>query len=389
MSIALRLGLFYAALLIGTGASAPYAGVWFRAHGLSGAAIGLILAAPSFGRAVTGPVLALWADGFRLRRSPIALIGIAVAAAYAGLALTQGFWAWMGLWFVSQSLFGVCSPLADVIALRRARSEGFNYGWPRGIGSAAYILGNVAMGFVLGLATPNAMLVWIVVAALAAALAARWVLPPDPVHEGGERLAGRDRLKGFGALLADPVFMLAIVSTGLIQASHGYFYGFSALTWKSQGLPPALVGMLWGVGVAAEVGFLWFMDPWRRRIGPERLVVLGGTGAVVRWTCMAMSPPLWLLVPLQALSFTATFMGALQLIERLAPAKSASGAQTLNAVLSGGVLIGLATMVSGRLFDAVGAHGYFAMSLIAAVGLGGAVCLAPLQRSRKAKLALG
>ena len=44
MSIALRLGLYYAALFIGTGASAPYAGMWFRAHGLSGAAIGLILA---------------------------------------------------------------------------------------------------------------------------------------------------------------------------------------------------------------------------------------------------------------------------------------------------------------------------------------------------------
>ncbi len=120
-------------------------------------------------------------------------------------------------------------------------------------------------------------------------------------------------------------------------------------------------------------------------------MVLGGTGAVVRWTGLALSPPLWLLVPLQALhalSFTATFMGTLQLIERLAPAKSASGAQTLNAVLSGGVLIGLATMASGPLFDAVGARGYLAMSLIAAVGLAGALCLGPLQRRRKAKLAV-
>jgi MFS transporter, PPP family, 3-phenylpropionic acid transporter len=387
MSIALRLGLYYAALLIGTGASAPYAGVWFRAHGLSGAAIGLILAAPALGRAVTGPVLALWADGFSLRRTPIALIGLAVAGAYVGLALTQGFWAWLVLWFVSQSLFGVCSPLADVIALRRARTEGFNYGWPRGIGSAAYVLGNVAMGFVLGLASPDAMLVWIVVAAIGAAAAARWALPPDPVHEGGERLPARERFRGLGALLRDPVFMLAIVSTGLIQASHGFYYGFSALTWRAAGLPSGLVGVLWGV--AAEIGFLWFMDPWRRRIGPERLVVLGGTGAVVRWTCLALSPPLWLLIPLQALhalSFTATFMGTLQLIERLAPARSASGAQTLNAVLSGGVLIGLSTMASGRLFDAAGARGYLAMSLLAAAGLVGALCLGPLQRRRRAKL---
>ena len=165
--------------------------------------------------------------------------------------------------------------------------------------------------------------------------------------------------------------MLAIVSTGLIQASHGFYYGFSALAWGAQGLASGVVGTLWGVGVAAEIGFLWFMEPWRRRIGPERLVVLGGTGAVVRWTCLALSPPLWLTIVLQALhalTYTATFMGSLQLMERLAPAKAPPGAQTLNSVLSGGLLIGLATMASGRLFDAVGVHGYLAMSLIAAGG---------------------
>ena len=46
MSTALRLGLYYAALFAGSGASGPYAAVWFRDQGLSGAAIGLILAAP-------------------------------------------------------------------------------------------------------------------------------------------------------------------------------------------------------------------------------------------------------------------------------------------------------------------------------------------------------
>ena len=41
------------------------------------------------------------------------------------------------------------------------------------------------------------------------------------------------------------------------------------------------------------------------------------------------------------------------------------------------------------LFDAAGAHGYLVMSLIAAAGLAGALCLSPMQRARKAKLARG
>jgi PPP family 3-phenylpropionic acid transporter len=88
---------------------------------------------------------------------------------------------------------------------------------------------------------------------------------------------------------------------------------------------------------------------------------------------------------LHALSFTATFIGSLQLMERLAPARHASLAQTLNSVLSGGLLIGLATMASGRLFDSVGPHGYLAMSLVAAAGLMGAACISPLQRRRNTR----
>ena len=199
MPITARLGLFYAALFVGSGASAPYIGVWFHAHGLSGAAIGLILAAPLMGRALTGPALAVWADGFAQRRTPLALMGAIVAVSFAGLAVTHGFWPWFVLWFVSQSVFTNMSPLVDVIsAAAGAGGRLHHYGWPRGIGSAAYVVANVGMGFVLGVTTPEALLVWITTAALVVAGAARWLLPPDQVHDDGARLVGRQRLKGLG-----------------------------------------------------------------------------------------------------------------------------------------------------------------------------------------------
>ena len=178
--------------------------------------------------------------------------------------------------------------------------------------------------------------------------------------------------------------MLTVVSVGLIQASHAFYYGFSTLAWRAQGLPASASGLLWGVAVAAEVVFLWFGEPMRRALGPERLVILGALGAVARWTCLALSPPLWLLVTVQclhALTYTATFMGSLQLMERLSPERSATAAQTLNSVLSGGVFLGLASMGSGALFDAVGARGYLAMSACAVLGLAGAMLAASRMRS--------
>ena len=59
MPRALQLGLFYCAVFAGTGVSLPYMPLWFEAQGLTGAKIGLILAAPMLARIVIAPGLAI------------------------------------------------------------------------------------------------------------------------------------------------------------------------------------------------------------------------------------------------------------------------------------------------------------------------------------------
>ena len=97
MSLPVRLGLFYSAIFVGTGASSPYMPVWFAHHGLSGAQIGLILSLPMLARAFTAPLLAVWADSFRLRRTALIVMSLAVAVAYALMALPLGFGGWTAL----------------------------------------------------------------------------------------------------------------------------------------------------------------------------------------------------------------------------------------------------------------------------------------------------
>lgn len=111
--------------------------------------------------------------------------------------------------------------------------------------------------------------------------------------------------------------------------------------------------------------------------------MIGGVAGVLRWTLMAAAPPLWALVPLQALhalTYTAVFLASIQLASRLSGPQTASAAQLLNAALQGGVLSGLATLGSGPLFDSVGSGGYLAMSGMAAIGLLGALGLYRIRR---------
>ena len=378
-----RLGLFYVVSYLGTGVSLPFIATYFHSRGLTGAQIGLILALPMLIRPFTGPALAVWADGFTLRRTPMAWLALGAGAGYIAMLAAPGFRTLLLCWLVGMTCLTTLTPLIDVITLRRSRLEGFNYGLPRGAGSAAFIVGNLAMGALLTVAAPTIIPIWITAAVLACGLVAVTILPPDRVHETQVASDRTSRWKGLGTLLRDRTFLLAVVTAGLIQGTHAFYYGFSTLLWRREGISAPMIGVLWGVGVAVEVGFMWFAEPWRRKVGPERLLVLGGAAAVIRWTVMAFTPPLWVLFPLQALhalTFAASFMASLRLIERLAPPQSASAAQAINSALSAGFMLGVATLASGPLFDAFAVKGYLVMAVMGGLGLVGALAL--LRRAR-------
>lgn len=385
MKSAPRMALQYVLLFAASGVTLPFAGLWFREQGLSGAEIGALLAIPMLGRVVTGPLLAVWADGFRYRRTPIALLGLAMALGYGGAGLVQGFAAWALCWFVGATAAAALIPLSDVMTLRVAKREGFDFSLPRGCGSAAFVVANIGMGALLTRASPDAIIVWIGAAAVLIAVTAWRVLPAEPVTDG-PRVPGLERFKGLGRLVVDPVFMAAVFAIGAVQAAHAFYYGFSAIAWKAQGVSESVTGLLWAFSVLVEIGFMWVVEPWRRRvgIGPWLMLSIGAGAAVVRWTAMAFAPPLWVLWPLQtlhALSFAATYLAGVQIIERLSPADNHTAAQTLSSVVSAGVLIGLATAASGPLYDAHGLKGYLAMAALAATGgLAGLVLQARLAK---------
>ncbi|MFN3560168.1 MAG: MFS transporter [Brevundimonas sp.] len=381
MNSAARMGLQYVLLFSASGVSLPFAGLWFRAQGLSGAQIGVLLAAPMLGRIVTGPLLAVWADGFRTRRAPIALLGLVMALGYGGAGLLDGFAPRAVCWFIGATAAAALIPLSDVLTLRLAARDGFTFALPRGFGSVAFVAVNVGMGALLLQAQVDVIVVWITLMGLAIAVTAALFLPGEPVGEGAP-LRKRDRFRGLGRLVVDPVFMTAIFAVGAVQAAHAFQYGFSALLWKAQGISEAVTGQLWAFGVVVEVALMWLVEPWRRRvgIGPWILLVIGAGAAVLRWTAMSFAPPLWLLWPLQALhalTFAATFLAGVQIVQTLAPRESQTAAQTLSSVLSAGILIGGATALSGPLYDRFGAGGYAAMAVMSLAGL---IAALPLRR---------
>lgn len=372
MTSAPRMALQYILLFGASGVTLPFAGLWFRAQGLSGAQIGALLAIPMLARALTGPLIAVWADGFRRRRTPIALLGLAMAVGYGGAGLVHGIVPWAVFWLIGATAAAALIPLSDVLTLKVAAREGFPFSLPRGCGSAAFVVANVVMGWLLTRMSADVVIIWAVAASLLIAVTAWRILPDERVGDDGP-LSGFERFRGLGRLAADPVFMTAIFAVGAVQAAHAFYYGFSAILWRAQGVAESMTGLLWAFSVLVEIGFMWVVEPWRRRrgIGPWFILALGAGAAVLRWTVMAFAPPLWLLWPLQtlhALTFAATYLAGVQIVERLCPPGSHTAAQTLSSALSAGVLIGLATLASGPLYDVFGSRAYLSMAGLALVG---------------------
>ncbi|UPT64242.1 MAG: MFS transporter [Hyphomonadaceae bacterium JAD_PAG50586_4] len=370
-SRAARVTLVMSCLFATTGVTLVFLPRWLEVErGLSGAEIGAVLSLAQLTRIFTGPAIAFWADGVADRRTPFRLMAIAAMAAYAAFfLLADGFWQLLALGFVALSLVQALVPLIEAATLRATASGKMNYGVARGIGSVAFIFANVLGGFVVAQFGVGAIVIW-VLAGLAAVIASSWTtLLPDPSSH--QIVASSDRFKALIDLLRTRRFLILIFACGLIQSGHAFYYGFSVIVWRGQGVSAETIGFLWAMGVAVEVAFLWSLGFFERRFSPETMIIAGAGGGVLRWIAMGFAPTGWVLWPLQALhalSFAAAHVGVMRLLYRDTPEAQAGMAQTLYAALSGGILIGASMLLSGVLYDAVGARGYWAMALIALAG---------------------
>jgi PPP family 3-phenylpropionic acid transporter len=360
-----RLALFYAGLFVVVGIQLPFFPVWLKAKGLDAEAIGLVLAAPMVVRVLAVPAAARVADRRGALRPLLIASSCGAAIGYALVGCAQGFPAILAAVALAAVLGTPAGPLADAYALKGLGLRGRPYGPVRLWGSAAFIAANLGAGFASGYIAPTAF-IWLMVTAFAATAAASFGL--RPLWPGGapERPAPPRRRR----LLPSPGFLAIAAAASLVQASHAVYYGFSTLAWTAQGLSGTAIGALWALGVAAEIVLFALSARLPAALGPRALLAIGAAGAALRWSAMALDPPVGLLPLLQCLhglSFGASYLGAVQFLARAAPDGEAATAQADLSTMQG-IVMAAATGLSGVLYGHFGSLAYAAMAACAALG---------------------
>lgn len=375
---AIRLAFFYAAVFAMIGVHVPFWPVWLAAKGLGPTDIGVIIAASLGVKVVFNPLIAHAADRRGQRRPIMVMLAALSCVAFALFGWTDGFWPILGVSVLFFAVWSPLMPLGESLAMLSGQSgagqgvgKEVDYGRVRLWGSLSFIAGAVGAGMLLA-AYPPGIIYWILLATLALVAVVTLALPAT--------LAPAATGKRFAAIevLRDSRFRLFLAATALIQASHGVYYGFGTLNWQAQGYSETVIGWLWAEGVIAEIILFAFGVRLVGWMGPAKLIALGGLAGVVRWSLTGLTTGLEILVVLQALhalTFAATHLGAMYFISRrVSPALSAS-AQGLYSAMVMGLALGLAILLSGRLFALYGSGAYQAMAAMAALGTVAAVLL--------------
>lgn len=387
-------GLFsgiYATHFVFLGVLLPFFSGWLALRGFSAPEIGLINGVALIARLVSAPVIALYADRHHDKRRPLQWVTVVFAVSALALAFGSAR-ALIAIASVSVIwCFGLLVPLTDSMVLRADRAGQLHYGRIRAVGSLAFLLANIAGGFLLkdnGFELVGLILAGAGIGALGVTLSlppfAKTDTPPrdnDPA-QAQEKPSAHQIWKQAGKLVSHPIFVLALLAAGFTQGAHAVYYAYSVLRWTEIGYSPEIIGWLWATGVIAEIILLTQARAVGLVASPPVMMAIGAGAALVRWLLTAAEPGLpvlFLVQMLHALTFGATYLGTVEFIDRAIPVRFVNTGMVLFSTTGVGAMTGLATVLSGYVYSAGGAGlAYSMMAIMGACSLVSALMLARL-----------
>jgi PPP family 3-phenylpropionic acid transporter len=364
-----RLSAFYFTFFVYGGAYVAYFPLYLADRGLSALEIAWVLALPPLARTFAPAAWGWLADRSGAHRAIVVFSCAVSAAAFAFLPFTSHIALLIALMSV---LSAGALPLVEAITLGSLAGQAGRYGPIRLWGSVGFIAivlaGGVWLDFESVATLPAALAVFMLLT-LAIALG----LPSSSSH----RAADVPRLRftrEIGALLAAG-FCMAL--------AHGALYAFFSLYLEQHGYRGMTIGMLWTLGVLAEIVVFLYLPALFRRYALSSILVVSLACAVLRFVAIGWAVgALWIVLLAQVLhaaTFGSFHAASVAAVHRVFPPGAQATGQTIFSSVSYGAGAAAGTVLAGWAWAAGG--GQLAFSLAAAASLAGAFFAAQLKRA--------
>lgn len=363
MHVAARLAAYYFAFFAHAGAYVSYFSLYLAARGLSAGEIAFCVAMPQAAR-IVAPALWGWLADALGERHPGARRAIIVFSAFAMFA---GFVAlpWqdntlaIALTLLLLSFFSAgASPLVEAITFSVLQGRSGDYGPIRLWGSIGFILAVLGVGAWLDRAGAS-ILTDVMIALSAAICLASLALPAGSAHAS-------QAVQRLGAVLRRPGVPAFFGACFLMTAAHGTMYVFYSIYLEQAGYSKTLIGVLWTVGVVAEVLLFLRLPEVMRRFSLKALLLASFLCAVLRFLAIGWGVESLLLLGAAQLLHAATFgvfhAGSVAAVHRLFPGELASRGQALYSSIAYGLGGAAGSLTAGWSWVALGPSASFALS---------------------------
>jgi PPP family 3-phenylpropionic acid transporter len=370
---ALRLSIAWAASGFGGGIYTPFFGAWLAWKGLNPAQIGLLLSIGMLLRVIVSPLTAIVADARNDRRSMMIVLMAAQLVGYLGLSLVVTPFALFVVAILANVAGSSYGPLMESVSLRLAERYGFDYGRVRLWNSSVFAATNLLSGLAISQWGMIVLAPWLTLSTAGAMAAVIWLPAPPKGHRHGQLgVKLRATLAEARELLGSAAFLIFLLAASFDQGSHAFYYAYGGLHWRALGYSGTLIGALWPLGIVGEALLFSVSLRVMRTLGVTRLLLLGGIGCVLRWSVLSLDPALPFVVLVQfghVATFAMAHLGAMYFLAQAVPPRLAATAQSLYAVMSNGVVMGLATFASGPIYAAYGGRTYLLMAAMGVVSV--------------------
>jgi PPP family 3-phenylpropionic acid transporter len=166
----------------------------------------------------------------------------------------------------------------------------------------------------------------------------------------------------------------ALLAAGFCNAvAHGALYAFLSLHLEARGYSGTMIGMLWTLGVAAEIVVFFYLPQLFRRLSLSAILVASLAAGVLRFLAIGwLAGELWIVLLAQLLhaaTFGAFHAASVAAVHRLFPEHAQARGQTLFSSVSYGAGAAAGLLLAGWGWEAGGAPlAFSACALAAAAG---------------------
>jgi len=321
-----------------------------------------VLAMPQLARIVAPAFWGWLADRSGAARGIVVFSAAVLLAGFSLMHLVDGYTGIVAIMLVMSLLSAGALPLVEALTLGSLGARTERYGPIRLWGSVGFVAGVLGTGAWLDAHPPQSLLGVIVLLA-ALTLVVSLLVPAGRVAGVGGQ--GDARL---GAVLQRPEVLAFFAACLCMNVAHGALYAFYSIYLDAEGYSTTAIGVLWTLGVLAEIALFLLLPRVLRRYSLRAVLAASCACAALRFAAIGLAVDLLPVLAAAQLLHAATFgvfhAASIAAVHRLFQGGIAARGQSLYSSLTYGAGGAAGTLIAGWSWEALGPASSFAVSAL-------------------------